>query len=72
MKEWLERLLDHLEWANARALEVVRETGEQESLLHVALHGTYHRGQIARELRRAGEESVNTDFIQFVRDGSTG
>ncbi len=148
MKDWLERLLDHMEWANARALEAVRETGEEESLkllahvlatervwmtrirtddssqleiwpdltvdecerlmqenleryrifaesvseaglrravtyrnssgtefetpvgeilLHVMLHGTYHRGQIARELRRAGEEPVNTDFIQFLR-----
>ena len=153
MKDWLERLLDHMEWANGRALEVVRETGEEESrellahvlatervwmarirtgdssgleiwpdltveecerlmeenleryrsfaesvseeglrravayrnssgtefetpvgeiLLHVALHGTYHRGQIARELRRAGEEPVNTDFIQFVRRNETG
>lgn len=38
-----------------------------EILLHVFLHGTYHRGQIARELRDAGDEPVNTDFIQFVR-----
>lgn len=149
MKDWLGRLLDHMEWANTRALEVVRETGEEESrellahvlatervwmvrirtgdssgleiwpeltveecewlmeenleryrafadsvsaedlrrdatyrnssgtefetpvgeiLLHVALHGSYHRGQIARELRRAGGEPVNTDFIQFVRE----
>jgi len=153
MKDWLERLLDHMEWANARALEVVRETGEEESLellahvlatervwmarirtgdssgmeiwpdltveecerlmeenleryrsfaesvseeglrraaiyrnssgsefetpvgeilLHVALHGSYHRGQIARELRRAGEEPVNIDFIQFVRQNPIG
>lgn len=153
MKDWLERLLDHMEWANARALETVRETGDEESLallahvlatervwmarirtgdssgleiwpeltveecerlmeenldryrsfvesvseeglrltstyrnssgtefetpvgeilLHVALHGTYHRGQIARELRWAGAEPVNTDFIQFVRENPFG
>lgn len=150
-QDWLERLLDHMEWANGRALEVVRETGEERSLellahvlaaervwmarirtgdssgleiwpplsveecerlmrenlekyrrfaesvseeglrrdvayrnssgtrfetpvgeilLQVALHGSYHRGQIARELRTAGEEPVDTDFIQFVRTGS--
>lgn len=149
MKEWLERLVDHMEWANRRALTVVRETGEARSLellahvlatervwmerirtgdssgleiwpelspeqcrrwigenmeryrsyadsvseeglrreahytnssgrpfdtpvaeilLHVALHGSYHRGQIARELRDADEEPVNTDFIRFVRE----
>lgn len=149
VQTWLERLVDHMEWANRRALEVVRETGDPESLellahvlaservwmerirtgdssgveiwpelsadecearmeenldqyrafarsvseeglrreaaytnssgepfetpvaeilLHVALHGSYHRGQIARELREAGEEPVNTDFIRFVRE----
>lgn len=149
MREWLDRLVDHMEWADGRALEVVRETGEERSLrllahvlatervwlarirtgdssgleiwpdvtvdeceemlrenlrryrsfadsvseeglrreaayrnssgtefetpvgeilLHVALHGAYHRGQIARETRVAGDEPVNTDFIQFVRD----
>lgn len=153
MQPWLERLVDHLEWANRRALGVVRETGEAESLellahvlatervwmerirtgdssgleiwpdltpdecearmeenveqyrafarsvpqeglrreatytnssgeafetpvaeilLHVALHGSYHRGQIARELREAGEEPVDTDFIQFVRTAPGG
>lgn len=149
MKDWLERLLGHMEWANGRALEAVRGTGEERSLdlmahvlatervwmarirtgdssgleiwpslsveecqrlmrrnlgtyrsfadsvseeglrrdvayrnssgtrfetpvgeilLHVSQHGSYHRGQIARELREAGEEPVNTDFIQFVRE----
>jgi uncharacterized damage-inducible protein DinB len=36
-------------------------------LLHVALHGSYHRGQIAMALRTAGHEPVNTDFITFAR-----
>lgn len=39
-----------------------------EILLHVMLHGSYHRGQIALRLREAGEEPVNTDFITFVRE----
>jgi uncharacterized damage-inducible protein DinB len=36
-------------------------------LLHVALHGCYHRGQVALELRRAGAEPQPTDYIAFVR-----
>lgn len=36
-------------------------------LLHVALHGAYHRGQIASILRRAGIDPVSTDFIIFSR-----
>lgn len=152
MESWTERLVDHMAWANGRALGVVRETGEERSrellahvlatervwlarirtgdssgleiwpeltveqcerrleenvaayrsflrslpedglrrgatyrnssgvefttpvgeiLLHVALHGSHHRGQIARELREAGEEPVNTDFIQFAREHPT-
>lgn len=39
-------------------------------LSHVALHGSYHRGQIAAAVRAAGGEPVNTDFITWVRLGS--
>lgn len=40
-----------------------------EILAHVALHGHYHRGQIARVMRAAGREPVYTDYIGFVRKG---
>jgi uncharacterized damage-inducible protein DinB len=36
-------------------------------LLHVALHGSYHRGQISMLLRDAGSEPRATDYIAFVR-----
>lgn len=36
-------------------------------LLHVFNHGTYHRAQIASEMRRNGLEPINTDYITFVR-----
>lgn len=39
----------------------------EEILLHVALHGSYHRGQIAMILRNAGETPAPTDFIAFAR-----
>jgi uncharacterized damage-inducible protein DinB len=41
----------------------------EEILTHVALHGHYHRGQIARVMRGAGREPVYTDYIGFVRKG---
>jgi uncharacterized damage-inducible protein DinB len=34
---------------------------------HVAMHGSYHRGQIARQLRTAGRVPPYTDFIQYTR-----
>jgi len=40
-----------------------------DTLTHVSLHGSYHRGQIAQTIRGAGLEPVNTDFITFVREG---
>ncbi|MEX1013556.1 MAG: DinB family protein [Candidatus Paceibacterota bacterium] len=41
----------------------------KDILIHLAMHGNYHRGQIAREMRRIYIEPVNTDFITFVRSG---
>jgi len=40
-----------------------------DTLTHVSLHGSYHRGQIAQTIRGAGLEPVDTDFITFVREG---
>src|SRR3954470_8435705 len=36
-------------------------------LLHVVMHGSYHRGQIASQVRRAGGAPSPTDYIGFVR-----
>jgi uncharacterized damage-inducible protein DinB len=36
-------------------------------LLHVALHGAHHRGQVATFMRLAGLEPVDTEFITFCR-----
>ncbi len=40
-------------------------------LLHVAMHGSYHRGQIALRLRESDGEPVNTDYITWVREEAT-
>jgi uncharacterized damage-inducible protein DinB len=39
----------------------------EDILLHVALHGSYHRGQIALVIRAGGGEPVSTDYIGFIR-----
>lgn len=36
-------------------------------LMHVALHGAYHRGQIASDVRAAGGDPAYTDYIHAVR-----
>lgn len=43
-----------------------------EILMHVALHGTYHRGQIAIAMRVEGGIPVDTDFITFIREKGVG
>lgn len=40
-----------------------------ESVMQIALHGTYHRGQIARRLRELGSEPPLSDFIAWVWQG---
>jgi len=39
----------------------------EDMLTHVAMHGSYHRGQIAAALRAGGDTPSPTDYIAFVR-----
>jgi len=41
----------------------------RDILTHVFMHSTYHRGQIAAEVRPAGHVPAYTDFIHGVRQG---
>jgi uncharacterized damage-inducible protein DinB len=41
----------------------------EEILTHVVIHSAYHRGQIASDLRAAGQEPAYTDYIHAVRQG---
>ncbi|WP_375379994.1 DinB family protein [Geothrix oryzae] len=47
------------------------QTPLRDILLHVALHGAYHRGQIAASLRNSGLEPPSTDFILFSRHNNS-
>ena len=43
------------------------ESSVVDIVIHVSMHGGYHRGQIARQLRAAGREPPYTDYIEFTR-----
>ena len=57
----------------ARELEYRTSTGQPfrntvvDVLTHVALHGSYHRGQIALLTRQGGGTPALTDYVAFVR-----
>ncbi len=55
-----------VEYRNQTGLRFSTSVGD--ILLHVATHGAYHRGQVARDLREAGLTPVNTDFITYIRE----
>lgn len=59
---------DHVvSYRNSRG--AVQHTSTADLFLHVAMHGSYHRGQLALAVRQTGSEPVNTDFITFAREG---
>jgi uncharacterized damage-inducible protein DinB len=73
--EWA-RYLDRLKPGGLeRKIAYVNSKGENwesavgDVLMHVTLHGTYHRGQIATLLRQSGESPAYTDFIEATRRG---
>ena len=41
----------------------------EDILIHVLFHSTYHRGQIALQMRASGLTPAYTDFIHAVRQG---
>ena len=53
---------DHLGQRFGRA----EPTTWAESVLQIAMHSSYHRGQVARRLRELGGEPPLTDFIAWI------
>lgn len=61
-----ERSLDDaITYRNSRGDEFTNSVGD--TLVHVALHGSYHRGQLALLARQSGAQPVLTDYIAYVR-----
>lgn len=61
----LERLQQGVTYVNSAGRQFTSSI--EDILLHVALHGSYHRGQIAWALRKGGSVPIATDYIAFVR-----
>jgi uncharacterized damage-inducible protein DinB len=40
-------------------------------LVHIALHGAYHRGMVSLIVRRGGGRPAPTDFIAYIRGAPT-
>jgi uncharacterized damage-inducible protein DinB len=61
----IEELDNFISYTNSKGEEF--KTSKRDILIHIALHGQYHRGQINSRLRADGYEPVNIDYITFVR-----
>jgi uncharacterized damage-inducible protein DinB len=53
-------------YRNSKGAEFVNSA--EDILLHVALHGSYHRGQVSRIIRAEGGTPLYTDYIMYVRE----
>ena len=60
-----EGLKRQVTYRNSAGAEFTTEL--EDILMHVSIHGAYHRGQVAALLRSAGDEPSPTDYIQWVR-----
>ena len=58
------RLAEPLSYVSFAGDSFTRELGD--ALLHLANHGTYHRGQVATLLRQLGKKATSTDYLRFI------
>jgi uncharacterized damage-inducible protein DinB len=72
---WHEYLADAGSGRFTERVTYINSKGEEwtsaveDILTHVTIHSAYHRGQIASDLRAAGQIPAYTDFIHAVRQG---
>ncbi|HUP65282.1 MAG TPA: DinB family protein [Thermoanaerobaculia bacterium] len=62
-----QRLDGRTEYRNSRGEEWVSATSDV--LLHIAIHGSHHRGQIIATMRQMGRTPPYLDFIEATRRG---
>jgi uncharacterized damage-inducible protein DinB len=62
-----ERLGERVSYTNSKGEDW--SSTVEEILTHIAIHSAYHRGQIAADLRSAGQTPAYTDYIHAVRQG---
>ena len=61
------RVAERVTYTNSKGEEWT--SAVEDILNHVTIHSAYHRGQIASDLRAAGQAPAYTDFIHAVRLG---
>jgi uncharacterized damage-inducible protein DinB len=61
------RLAERVSYTNSKGEKWTSPV--EDILTHVTIHSAYHRGQIASDLRAAGQTPAYTDFIHAVRQG---
>jgi uncharacterized damage-inducible protein DinB len=66
-EDWLDKPIAYRSQAGAPF-----ETSARDILIHVGLHGQYHRGQINAVLRVGGFEPAAVDYILYARLGENG
>jgi uncharacterized damage-inducible protein DinB len=59
-----------ISYKNSKGIDYT--TSVEDLLTHVALHGTYHRGQIMLLMRDSGQDVVATDYAKFIREHEYG
>jgi len=67
-KDFLDKndIPDTITYKNSKGIEYTNSVFDV--LEHVSFHSAYHRGQIAKEVRRLNKEPVLTDYITFIRE----
>jgi uncharacterized damage-inducible protein DinB len=60
-------LAESIDYVNTKGQKFASRIDDVQT--HVILHSSYHRGQIAADVRAGGGEPVLTDFIHCARSG---
>jgi len=60
----LERIAQPLSFASVKGDPFTYALGD--TLIHLANHGTYHRGQVATLLRQLGKSPASTDYLCYL------
>ena len=72
-EKWVQKIAEIREKSNPMNINYKNLEGVdfsstfEDILIHICNHGTYHRAQIAQELKMAGIKPPSTDFIIFSR-----
>lgn len=64
-----EELQRRISYTNSQGNAYINQV--YDIFIHVFNHATYHRAQVAKEMRQNGLEPVNTDYITYVRENKS-